>query len=152
MPADSAGIERRPFWKSNILAGAESDELSLVDVEVPDNFVFVVENAMHSIRSRSPDTWFQLALCAPYLGIASGLVERMLQSGKGTPEERGFIVAQIEAHAAAVEGLAYGLDGSDREQRLFAGGLPSVRVAGHDRERGHEGRRDSGRHRVYGID
>ncbi len=124
VPADSAGVERRPFWKSNILAGAESDELSLVDVEVPDNFVFVVENAsaLDPVEVTGY-TWFQLALCATYLGIASGLVERMLQSGKGTSEERGFIVAQVEAHAAAVEGLAYGLDdGSDRE-RLFARAL-----------------------------
>ncbi len=124
VPADSAGIERRPFWKSHILAGAESDEVSLVDVDVPDNFVFVVENAsaLDPVEVTGY-TWFQLALCATYLGIASGLVERMLQSGKGTPEERGFIVAQVEAHAAAVEGLAYGLDdGSDRE-RLFARAL-----------------------------
>lgn len=29
IPATSAGIERRPFWNSNVLAGAESDEIVL---------------------------------------------------------------------------------------------------------------------------
>ena len=45
VPADSPGIERRPFWKSHVLAGAESDEVILDDVHVPDDFVFVVEGS-----------------------------------------------------------------------------------------------------------
>jgi alkylation response protein AidB-like acyl-CoA dehydrogenase len=120
VPADSPGIERRPFWKSHVLAGAESDELILDNVHVPEDFVFVVGD--------SPDlgpievtgyTWFQLALSSTYLGIASGLVERVLESGKGTSEERGFLLAQVEAFAAAIDGLAYGLnERSDREPLL----------------------------------
>jgi alkylation response protein AidB-like acyl-CoA dehydrogenase len=124
VPADLPGIERRPFWKSNVLAGAESDEVELINVEVPEQFVFVVEDAtaLDPVEVTGY-TWFQLALCATYLGIASGLVERLLQSGKGTPEERGFIVAQVEAHAAAIEGLAYALDGGTDRERLFARSL-----------------------------
>jgi hypothetical protein len=34
IPADTPGIERRPFWQSPILAGAESDEVVLRDVLV----------------------------------------------------------------------------------------------------------------------
>lgn len=124
VPADLAGIARRPFWKSNVLAGAESDEVTLTDVEVPEQFVFVVEDAtVLDPVEVTGYTWFQLALCATYLGIASGLVERLLQCGKGTPEERGFIVAQVEAHAAAIEGLAYALDGTSDRERLFARSL-----------------------------
>jgi alkylation response protein AidB-like acyl-CoA dehydrogenase len=124
VPADLPGIERRPFWKSNVLAGAESDEVLLADVEVPEQFVFVVEDAtVLDPVEVTGYTWFQLALCATYLGIASALVERLLQSGKGTPEERGFIVAQVEAHAAAIDGLAYALDGNSDRERLFARSL-----------------------------
>src|SRR4051812_35526241 len=47
VPADSPGIERRPFWRSHVLAGAESDEVILTDVHVPDDFVFVVEGSAH---------------------------------------------------------------------------------------------------------
>lgn len=34
------GIERRDFWGSWVLAGAESDEVLLHDVEVPDSLMF----------------------------------------------------------------------------------------------------------------
>jgi alkylation response protein AidB-like acyl-CoA dehydrogenase len=124
VPADLPGIERRPFWKSNVLAGAESDEVALTDVEVPEQFVFVVEDAsVLDPVEVTGYTWFQLALCATYLGIASAPVERLLKSGKGTPEERGFIVAQVEAHAAAIDGLAYALDSDSDRELLFARSL-----------------------------
>jgi alkylation response protein AidB-like acyl-CoA dehydrogenase len=124
VPADLPGIERRPFWKSNVLAGAESDEVALTDVEVPEQFVFVVEDAsVLDPVEVTGYTWFQLALCATYLGIASAAVERLLKSGKGTPEERGFIVAQVEAHAAAIDGLAYALDSDSDRELLFARSL-----------------------------
>ena len=35
IPADTPGLERRSFWKSQILAGAESDEVTLHDVVAP---------------------------------------------------------------------------------------------------------------------
>jgi alkylation response protein AidB-like acyl-CoA dehydrogenase len=120
VPADSAGIERRPFWKSPILAGAESDEVILNDVHVPDDFVFVVEDSdqLDPVEVTGY-VWFQLALSATYLGIVSGLVERLLVSGKGTAEERGAVLAQVEGQAAAVDGIAYGLDArADREPLL----------------------------------
>ena len=108
VPADSPGIRRRPFWKSHVLAGAESDEVILEDVHVPDDFVFVVEgsDALDPVEVTGY-IWLQLALSSTYLGIVSGLVERLLESGKGTPEERGGAVARVEAQAAAVDGIAY---------------------------------------------
>ena len=129
VPADSPGIERRPFWKSHVLAGAESDEVILDDVYVPEDFVFIVGD--------SPDldpievtgyTWFQLALASTYLGIASGLVERVLESGKGTSEERGFLLAQVEAYAAAIDGIAYGLNERKEREPLLARAL-ATRIA-----------------------
>lgn len=120
VPADSEGIERKPFWNTNILAGAESDEVVLHDVHVPDDFVFVVDGAdVLDPVEVTGYIWFQAALGATYLGIASGLVERLLKSKKGTPEERGMMVAQVESQAAAVDGIAYALDArEDRSQLL----------------------------------
>ena len=129
VPADSPGIERRPFWKSHVLAGAESDEVILEDVYVPEDFVFIVGDspALDPIEVTGY-TWFQLALSATYLGIASGLVERVLESGKGTPEERGFVVAQVEGYAAALDGIAYGLNERRDREPLLARAL-ATRVA-----------------------
>jgi alkylation response protein AidB-like acyl-CoA dehydrogenase len=129
VPADSPGIERRPFWKSHVLAGAESDEVILTDVHVPEDFVFIVEGSANLDPVEVTGyIWFQLALSSTYLGIVSGLVERLVASGKGTPEERGGILAQIDAQAAAVDGIAYGLDAREDRERLLARAL-STRFA-----------------------
>lgn len=124
VPADSEGIERKPFWNTNILAGAESDEVILHDVHVPDDFVFIVDGAdVLDPVEVTGFIWFQAALGATYLGIASGLVERLLKSKKGTPEERGMIVAQIENQAAAVDGIAYALDAREDRKQLLSRAL-----------------------------
>jgi alkylation response protein AidB-like acyl-CoA dehydrogenase len=129
VPADSPGIERKPFWKSNVLAGAESDELILTDVPVPDDFVFVpAADAVLDPVEVTGYVWLQLALTATYLGVVSNLVERLLASGKGTPEERGLVVAQVESVAAAIDGIAYALDAGENRDQLLARAL-AVRFA-----------------------
>jgi hypothetical protein len=69
-----------------------------------------------------------MALSTTYLGIVSGLVERLLASGKGTAEERGGVLAQVDAFAAAIDGIAYGLDAGEDRERLLARAL-STRFA-----------------------
>jgi hypothetical protein len=124
VPADSAGIERKPFWNTNVLAGAESDEVVLHDVHVPDDFVFIVDGAdVLDPVEVTGYIWFQAALGATYLGIASALVERLLKSKKGTPEERGMIIASIENQAAAVDGIAYALDAREDRKQLLSRAL-----------------------------
>ena len=129
VPADLPGIERRPFWKSHVLAGAESDEVVLTDVHVPEDFVFVVDGSAYLDPVEVTGyTWFQLALATTYLGIVSGLVERVLASGKGASEERGFVLAQVEAHAAGIDGIAHGLDERGDRETLLASAL-ATRIA-----------------------
>lgn len=124
VPADAPGIERKPFWKSNVLAGAESDEVTLTDVHVPDDFVFVVEGAeVLDPVEVTGYIWLQLALSSTYLGIVSNLVERVLESGKATAEERGGVVVQVESQAAAIDGIAYALQGDDDRERILARAL-----------------------------
>jgi len=129
IPADSPGIERRPFWKSHILAGAESDEVRLEDVHAPDDFVFPVDesNVLDPVELTGY-IWLQLALASTYLGITGNLVERLIASGKATPEERGGVVVQVESQAAAIDGIAYGLDAGEDREKLLARAL-AVRFA-----------------------
>jgi alkylation response protein AidB-like acyl-CoA dehydrogenase len=129
VPADSPGIERRPFWKSPVLAGAESDEVILTDVHVPDDFVFVIEGSDQLDPVEVTGfVWFQMALATTYLGIVSGLVERLLAAGKGTSEERGAILVQVEAFSAAIDGIAYSVDTREDRDRLLSRAL-STRFA-----------------------
>ena len=89
IPADSEGIERKRFWESWVLAGAESDEIILRDVHVPDALVFYPApgDSMDPIQSRG-FTWFELLIAASYVGVASGLAERVIVAGRGTAEDR----------------------------------------------------------------
>jgi alkylation response protein AidB-like acyl-CoA dehydrogenase len=127
VPADSEGIERKPFWKSHVMAGAESDELILTNVHVPADFVFVPDTSIvFDPVELVGYIWLQMGLTSTYLGVVSNLALRLLESGKGTPEERGLVVAQIEAQAAAVDGVAYGLAAGEDLERLLSRAL-SVR-------------------------
>jgi alkylation response protein AidB-like acyl-CoA dehydrogenase len=107
IPADTPGIERRPFWQSPILAGAESDEVVLRDVCIPEEEFFPLGGSgrVNAVQDRGFQ-WFELLISACYLGIASALVERALLSERGGPTERVRLAAEVEGAMAALEGVA----------------------------------------------
>lgn len=107
IPADTPGIERRPFWKSPILAGAESDEVVLHNVLVPENLISYLgsSGAQDHIQARG-FLWFELLISASYLGIGTALVERVMMAGKGNESERTLLVIEVEGAMTALEGVA----------------------------------------------
>ncbi|HEX8066941.1 MAG TPA: acyl-CoA dehydrogenase family protein [Thermoleophilaceae bacterium] len=109
VPADDPGVVRTPFWTNPILAGAESDEVTLTDVEVPDDLVFRSGSAAQSDLDEmqlESTVWFEVLVTASYIGVASALVEKVLESGKGTPVEHALLGTELEAAMAAVEAVA----------------------------------------------
>jgi alkylation response protein AidB-like acyl-CoA dehydrogenase len=130
VPASEAGIERRPFWRSNILAGAESDEVRCTDVLVNDALVYYPrEDAdMDPVQSRG-FLWFELLIAASYLGIASGLVERVLAEQRGSVEDRALLAIELEAAAASLHGAAGALDDVDDEGGADADGSADLATA-----------------------
>ena len=114
-PADTPGLERRPFWNSPILAGAESDEVLLNDVLVPEDAFVPMGGAgrVNAVQDRG-FLWFELLIAAAYLGIASALVERVLLSGRGTAAERVTLATDLETSMVALEGIARGMDSGER--------------------------------------
>ena len=124
IPADTPGIERRPFWQSPVLAGAESDEVVLRDVFVPHDALFPLGGPGRSNAVQERGTlWFELLISAAYLGIASALVERVLLSDKGGAAERVSLATEVEGGMAALEGVARamlaGERGNDELARLL---------------------------------
>jgi alkylation response protein AidB-like acyl-CoA dehydrogenase len=107
IPASSEGIERAPFWRSQVLGGAESDQVVLTDVHVPDALVFYPTDGptMDPIQARG-FVWFELLVSAAYLGAASGLAERVISAGKGSAEDRALLAIELEAAEAALEHVA----------------------------------------------
>jgi len=115
IPADAPGIERRPFWQSDILAGAESDEVVLRDVPLTEQSLFPAggPGQVDAVQDRS-FLWFELLIAASYLGIASALVERILLAGKGNAAERVRAVAELDGAMAALEGVARAMLAGER--------------------------------------
>ncbi len=107
IPADAPGLERRPFWHSPVLAGAESDEVLLRDVRVsPEDFVPMGGPGRSDAVQERGFLWFELLITSSYLGIASGLVERVLAAGRGGPMEQLALAQEVETSMAALEGIA----------------------------------------------
>jgi alkylation response protein AidB-like acyl-CoA dehydrogenase len=121
IPADTPGIERRPFWQSPILAGAESDEVVLRDVLVPDDALFPLggPGRINPVQDRGC-LWFELLITAVYLGIASALVERVLLSDKGGTDERVGLATETEGAMAALEGVARAMLAGERDNDQLA--------------------------------
>jgi alkylation response protein AidB-like acyl-CoA dehydrogenase len=120
IPADTPGIERRPLWQSLILAGAESDEVVLRDVFLPDKELMPLggPGRVDAVQQRGT-LWFELLITASYLGIASALVERVLLSRKGGADERVSVATEVEGAMAALEGVARAmLDGERGNDEL----------------------------------
>jgi alkylation response protein AidB-like acyl-CoA dehydrogenase len=124
IPADTPGIERRPFWQSPILAGAESDEVFLRDVLVPEDALLPLAGAgqADAVQDRG-FLWFELLITATYLGIASALFERVLLSARGSAAERVSVASELEGAMAALEGVAQamsaGAQGNDELARML---------------------------------
>ena len=121
IPADTPGIERRPFWASPILAGAESDELVLRNVVVAEDAFLPLGGSGRSnaVQDRG-FLWFELLIAGVYLGIASALVERVLLSGKGSPADRVTLAAEVEGAMVALEGIARGMMAGERGNEQLA--------------------------------
>ncbi|HIE96977.1 MAG TPA: acyl-CoA dehydrogenase [Planctomycetes bacterium] len=120
VPADAEGVELRPFWSNSVLAGAESDEVILRDVAVPDAFVaYLADEAQAQTVQTRGFIWFELLISAAYLGVASALVERVLVGGRGTPTERTQLAIDVEAAMGVLENAARAMmDGENNEDAL----------------------------------
>jgi alkylation response protein AidB-like acyl-CoA dehydrogenase len=120
VPADAAGIDRRPFWKSTVLTGAESDEVVLADVCIPGDLLFFpgAEEELDPVEVAGY-LWFQLLVAGSYLGAASTLVERVLRAGKGGATDRVLLGMEVETAMEALEGIAGAMSTAVSKQALL---------------------------------
>jgi alkylation response protein AidB-like acyl-CoA dehydrogenase len=126
VPADAPGITVSPFWGSFALAGAESDQVTLTDVAVPEELMIRTEVP----PGRSLDdltvagfVWFELLMAASYLGAASALVERVLQDERVAPGDRLGLVVELEGAMAGVEAVAHLVPAEQRDESLLVRSL-----------------------------
>jgi alkylation response protein AidB-like acyl-CoA dehydrogenase len=124
VPADTEGITRKPFWKSTVLGGAESDELVLTNVQISDEQIFFpeVEEGLDAVEAGG-FLWFELILSASYLGVASALVERVITGGRGDATERTQLAIDLEGAMTMLEGVARAMQTGDRGEAILVQAL-----------------------------
>ena len=124
IPADSAGIKRAPFWQTTALAAAESDQVTLTEVFVPEALIFYPQDgeSMDPIQARG-FVWFELLISASYLGAATNLAERVITGGRGSDEDRAGVAIELETVAAALEQAASAAATADDNDALLARAL-----------------------------
>ena len=125
IPADTPGLERRRFWESPVLAGAESDEIVLTNVTVPETLVSYFGNPaqLNAVQAKG-FLWFELLVTASYLGMATALVERCLVAARGNAAERVRLMIDLEGSMAALEAVAHEMsNGGEGTDRLLARAL-----------------------------
>ncbi|PWI41643.1 acyl-CoA dehydrogenase family protein [Streptomyces sp. ICBB 8177] len=134
VPAKTPGLSVRPFWNTPVLAGAESDEVVLTDVELDPQMVVATEVTADAV----PDSlnvagflWFELLLTAGYIGIAGALVERVLERTGGPGDDPARFMVDVDAAMLAVEAVARAMDDSAWDDTLLVSAL-TARYAAQD--------------------
>jgi alkylation response protein AidB-like acyl-CoA dehydrogenase len=104
------GISVRPFWDAPVLRGAESDEVVLTDVEVPDELVIKPQDNATGLSVDAVEAkglvWFTLLITSAYLGMADALVRKLFETGKGTSAERTSAACELQSAGMALERVA----------------------------------------------
>ncbi|MFI1764507.1 acyl-CoA dehydrogenase family protein [Streptomyces sp. NPDC020800] len=113
VPAESPGITRRPFWGSPFLAGAESDEVELENVHVPEELMLRPQvelgTGLDTLQTVG-FVWFELLVTAAYTGAVGRLAEAALRSGRGSATDRAALITGVEAAAGLAENVAHTVD------------------------------------------
>jgi hypothetical protein len=92
-----------------VLAGAQSEAVTLSDVTVEEDLVITMGAADAPVLDAiqiAGFLWFELLISASYLGMASALAERVLAEERGAPADRVAVAGALEAAMSSLEGVA----------------------------------------------
>ncbi|WP_030807197.1 acyl-CoA dehydrogenase family protein [Streptomyces sp. NRRL S-337] len=109
IPAKSEGISVHPFWESPVLAAAQSEEVRLKDVHVPEHLII---RGTPDDPDRLDDlqtatfVWFELLITSAYVGAASALTELVMQRERGSITDRAAVGILLESAVGLTEGTA----------------------------------------------
>lgn len=124
--ADAEGVSTGPFWENSILAAAETGEVRFDKVLVDPKMVSYSgpPDALDEIQTRGL-MWFQLLISASYLGVATGLVEKVVASKRASYAELARLGIELEGAMVTLMGLARAIESSNASnhalvQALFA--------------------------------
>jgi alkylation response protein AidB-like acyl-CoA dehydrogenase len=126
VPANAPGVEVAPFWNSPILGGAESDAVTLNEVQVESGLLVTMGTAGSAQLDRVETAgflWFVLLISASYIGMASALVERMLLDSHNESPSRLAAVTDLEVAMASLESVALRLEATGADADILTTAL-----------------------------
>ncbi|MGO4752535.1 acyl-CoA dehydrogenase, partial [Streptomyces sp. 2MCAF27] len=119
VPADSEGL-------SVSGAGAESEQVTLDDVQVPTDLLMrtsAPDDGQLDVLLTAGSVWFQLLMTGSHLGAASALVERVLLDNRVPESERVALLVEAEGAMSAAEGVARRIDDGGPDESTLAHSL-----------------------------
>lgn len=109
--ASDSSIQRNKFWKNRFLMATESDEITLKNTIVKDENIFRVGTPKDSKPfATSAFLWFELLITGAYLGIASRLIEILIDEKKASNASIAPLDIQFSTQMAALEFVAQCID------------------------------------------
>ncbi|WP_026211820.1 acyl-CoA dehydrogenase family protein [Longispora albida] len=134
IPGNSPGITTRPFWASPVLAAAQSHEVLLDNVLVPEELAITSTpddaDRLDDLQ-QSGFLWFELLASATYTGAASTLVNAVFEAGRGDAQSRAALATKLDAAIALLEGTARAVEAGLSGDEAVASVLVA-RYAGQD--------------------
>ncbi|MGW3365008.1 hypothetical protein ACWDOR_18900 [Streptosporangium canum] len=118
VPAESEGVSVGG-------AGADSEQVTLDDVEVPPEMLVRASDldGRLDVLLSAGFAWFQLLMTGSYLGAAGALVERVLLDNRVPESERVQLLVEAEGAMSAAEGLARRIDDGGPDESTLAHSL-----------------------------
>ena len=116
IPKETEGISIQPFWGSNVLAGAESDEVRLTDVFVDERLLVPTEFGEQGELDQLQTVgfmWFEMLITSCYLGMASALVEKVFAAKRLGADALAELGVRLETATLLLEGIARMLDAKE---------------------------------------
>jgi alkylation response protein AidB-like acyl-CoA dehydrogenase len=124
--ADQEGISRHPFWNAPVLRAADSHELRLENVFVPAERVVISDSDNEDMKLLIAMgevcglCWFEVMITATYLGVVSGLAERVIGNPKIDAAERVALGSELETAQAALDGAVRMMEIGPLDESLLA--------------------------------
>jgi alkylation response protein AidB-like acyl-CoA dehydrogenase len=123
IPKETPGVSTHPFWGSNVLAGAESDEVRLTDVFVDQRLLVPTEVGEQGELDELQTVgfmWFEMLITSCYLGMASALAERALASKKLGTDLVADLGVRLETATLLLERIAAQLVAKEADNAALA--------------------------------
>jgi len=117
------GVAVTPFWNSPVLAGAQSEEVTVRDVRLDHRLVLemgTVEDGHLTALQSSGLLWFELLMTASYVGIAAALVDRLTGRPRGERALCTGAAIELEAATSSLEGVAMRMQAGEQDNRMLS--------------------------------